>query len=207
MTAERKLITTTLTLTAGLIGLAIFRWTDVRLGDGELGPYDFFPLLGLVAFLLMWSHYVSGSLQRLFKAKEGTLRSYFTVTGWVVLLLILLHPGIFVLTLWQDGLGIPPDSYFAVYADAASRIAILVAYLSLFAFLAYEFHRKFKQKSWWRFVEYANVAAMFGIFFHALTLGGEIHEWFRIFWIILGIVLAASITYNYIQQHKETSRA
>ena len=193
MTRAGKLKAITWTVTLGLAGLAAYQWSVVRLSDGELGPYELFPLLGLLAFTLMWSHYVSDAIRRWLKFDETVLHRYFTITAWAVLGLILLHPTIFWYRLWADGFGLPPGSYLGVYTDELARAALLLGSLSL----AFEFHRKFKDASWWKYVEYANMAAMFAIFYHALTLGGEVAVgWFRFLWITYGITLALSIGYT-----------
>jgi len=204
MTIERKLQLATWIGTGALVALAVLRWTQVRLTDGELGSYELFPLFGLLAFIFMWTHFVSGAVRRLVGAAPGTLRTFFSVTSWLVLAFILLHPGIFVFALWADGLGLPPASYLSVYVDLGARIALLFGSFGLVAFLAYELRRRYKKATWWRFVEYANVAAMFAIFFHALTLGGEVASgWFRVVWIVYGITLVAAIGYNYYYSHKK----
>lgn len=203
MTIEHKIQLGTWAGTGVIVTLGVIRWVQVRLADGELGRYELFPLLGLLAFTLMWTHYISGTIARLVGAKEGTLRTFFTVTSWFVLALILLHPGIFMYTLWADGLGFPPFSYLSVYVDVGARIALAFGTLSLLAFLAYELHRRYKNASWWRFIEYANVIAMFAIFFHALTLGGEVaSSWFTVIWILYGVTLAATIGYTYYYDFK-----
>jgi hypothetical protein len=211
MTIERKLQLGVWIGTGLLVAVSIARWAQVRLADGDLGSYELFPLFGLLAFTLMWTHFVSGAMRRLVGAKKGTLRTFFTVTNWLVLAFILLHPGIFMFTLWADGLGLPPTSYLSIYIDLGARIALFMGTLSLVAFLAYELRRRFKKASWWRFVEYANIAAMFAIFFHALTLGGEVASgWFRVLWILYGVTLAAAIGYNYYYSRrtkKEKRRA
>jgi len=203
MTIERKLQLATWIGTGVLVAIAIIRWAQVRLTDGELGSYELFPLFGLLAFIFMWTHFVSGAVLRLVGAAPGTLRTFFSVTSWLVLAFILLHPGIFVFALWADGLGLPPASYLSVYVDLGARIALFLGSFGLVAFLAYELRRRYKKATWWRFVEYANVAAMFAIFFHALTLGGEVASgWFRVVWIGYGITLAVAIGYNYYYNMK-----
>lgn len=203
MTTERKLQLGVWIGAAVVAALAILRWTQVRLADGELGPYELFPLFGLLAFTFMWTHFVSGAIRRLIGAAKETLRTFFIVTNWLVLAFILLHPGIFMFTLWADGLGFPPTSYLSIYVDLGARIALFMGTLSLIAFLAYELRRKFRKAKWWRFVEYANIAAMFAILFHALTLGGEVASgWFMVIWIVYGVTLVASIGYNYYYNRK-----
>jgi hypothetical protein len=187
------------TLGAVVIALATTVWVMTRLGDSrELTPYSSFPLLGLLAFSLMWTHYIGGTLRRYLGYAKFQTQTYFTLTSWVVLILILLHPAIFVTALFLDGFGLPPFSYLSVYTATASRIALLLGTLSLIAFLAFELHRKYAEASWWKYVELANIFAMYAIFYHALTLGGELGQiWYKAIWYIYGITLAIAISYSY----------
>ncbi|HXH04879.1 MAG TPA: hypothetical protein VNI82_00435 [Candidatus Nitrosotenuis sp.] len=181
--------------------IGLLAWSQ-RLG-GEFTLYTFFPLLGILAFSLMWTHYISGTLRRISNQKMSALRTYFQVTSGIVLVLILLHPGLFYLQLFLDGLGVPPASYMQAYPDIAARTAILIGTLSLIVFLSFEFHRKFGSRSWWKYVDYANIAAMFGIFYHALTLGGDLMQgWFRIVWFLYGILLVGAIVFNHLHDRK-----
>jgi len=203
MTIERKLQLGAWIGTGVAVTLAITRWAQVRLADGELGAYELFPIFGLLAFTFMWTHFVSGAIRRLVGARPDTLRTFVKATSWLVLVFILLHPGIFIYTLWADGLGFPPNSYLSIYVDLGARVALFLGSFSLIAFLSYELHRRYKKATWWRFVEYANIVAMFAILFHSLTLGGEVASgWFRIVWIIYGIILTAAIGYNYYYKRK-----
>lgn len=180
---------------AGIVTLlACVVWMQVRIDGGVIGPYDLFPLFGLLAFGLMWTHYVTGAVRRLFDMQPGVLSSYFKITGWIVLLLLLLHPTIFLVQLWADGLGLPPFSYLSVYNGIAERLALMFGVLALFSFLAFEMHRKFRSTAWWKYVEYANLAAMGVIFYHALVLGGELDQpWYRAVWIVYGVLLVAAV--------------
>ena len=203
MTPAKKLQIFSWILGASVILLAIIAWCQVRLTGRELTPYDFFPVLGLSAFGLMWTHFTTGTVRRILKLPPSTLKTYFSITSWLVLVLILLHPGIFLTSLWRDGFGLPPFSYWAVYTDLASRTALFLGSLSLLAFLTYEFRRKFKAKTWWRYVGYANIAAMFAILYHGFTLGGELDlGWFQIVWLFYTITLVASVVYNQVQRKK-----
>lgn len=208
MNVDRKLQLTAWLATLGLVGVSLAHWAAVRLSDGELGRYELYPLLGLIAFTLMWLHYTLGPVKRWFKASDTSLTSYFTITSWVVLVLILLHPALFMYTLWADGLGYPPNSYLGLYPELLSRIALLLGSISLIAFLAFEFHRIFKNRPWWRFVEYANIAAMFAILYHGFTLGGELDTpWFQALWGLYAVTLAATIIYEYVLKRKESTHA
>jgi hypothetical protein len=188
-----------LTLTA-----AVTVWAQVRLSGGELSLYDIFPLFGLTAFGLMWSHYIGGALRRYFKLPPEVSASYVKITGWFVLILIVLHPALFFVQLWLDGLGLPPSSYLEVYTTAVTRISLLLGTVSLLAFLAFELHRIFKKAKWWPVIEYINMAAMLAIFYHGFILGGELNVvWFRIIWVFYLITFMAAIVYNQIQRREE----
>lgn len=198
----------TLQLSAWIISLfvatiGIIAWSDtVR---PPLSISDVYPLLGILAFSLMWSHYISGTLRRKLDQEKQALKTYFQLTSALVLVSIVLHPGLFYLQLYNDGLGLPPESYLAVYTDAAARFALFLGTLSLIIFLAFELKRKFGEASWWRYVEYANVAAMFAIFYHALTLGGDLmNGWYRTVWFTYGVILIASVVYNNYYDRRST---
>lgn len=171
---------------------AVAVWIQERLDtDVSLDAYDLFPLFGLLAFSLMWTHYVTGTIRRFLKMHPSTLRLFFKSTSWAVLILLLLHPSLFVAQLWIDGFGVPPLSYLSVYTGTTEQFALALGTLALLCFLAFELHRKFRKTSWWKYVRYANLFAMTAIFYHALELGGELdHLWYRVLWILYGITFA-----------------
>lgn len=192
---------TSLQVTAWLLGVAVVVvsvgvWIEVRFHK-PLSAYDIMPVLGLVAYGLMWTHYVVGALRIRLNQDPLVLKRYFTLTSALVLLLLLLHPGIFLVKLWLDGFGLPPFSYLKLYTMFVPRIMLLLGSISLLVFLAFEFHRKYGHRSWWKYIDYANMAAMVVIFFHALTLGGELQVlWFQLLWWFYGITLGLAILYN-----------
>lgn len=204
-----RAVTTTLWLTGGIgILLALIAWATNRLDDGTATLYELFPLLGLVAFTLMWTHYIGGSLLRLSGTldESARLKPYYRSTGWIVLACILLHPGILIYALWLDGFGLPPASYLSVYTTQAQTFAIMLGSLALIAFMLFEFKRKFGAKSWWRFVEWFNVFAMYAIVIHGLTLGGELDSWYRIVWIFYVLTLTVSLIYNFVYDRRLHAR-
>jgi hypothetical protein len=134
------------------------------------------------------------------------LKNYFSITGVVVLALILLHPGLLYIGLFNDGLGLPPYSAFAVYQTASMRIALVLGSIALTAFLLFELGRWFRHKGWWRYIEGANIAAMGLIFVHGLLIGGGLSGWFRVVWILLGVLLALSIVYNWRYDKQQANK-
>lgn len=178
--------------------LALTVWAGERLDGGRLTAYEVFPLLGLGAFSIMWTHYVLGVVRRKLGVEGRANKTYFKISSTVVLTLILLHPGLLIFQLNRDGFGLPPQSYLQVYGEPAMKGAIMLGTISLLIFLAFELHRKFRKKSWWKYIDYAQIVAMFLIFYHGLTLGRELSVgWYKAVWYGYGLSLLAATLYNY----------
>lgn len=168
----------------------------------ELDEFAIFPLLGLIAFGLMWSHYVLGSLRRSMNLAKPEKDAYWGISSGLVLALIILHPLLLNYGLISDGLGLPPTSYAEAYGSLAPYLTL--GMICLLVFLSYELKRWLGDKPWWRFVEYIQIAAMIGIFVHALALGQELTQmWFLVFWWFLGITLLMSWVYNWYKDNRE----
>ncbi len=163
----------------------------------SINAYQFFPVLGLLGFSIMWSHYVTGALQT--NLLKGTdLKKYFSYTGYIVLAAIVLHPGILIYQRFRDGYGLPPHSYESYVAPAMAWITLLGS-ASLLAFLAYELHRWFEDKSWWKYVLAVGDIAMLAIFYHGLRLGSQLQGgWYHYVWFFYGTVLVAILVRKYI---------
>lgn len=191
-----------------VVVLAWAVWAQTRLGSGGLSMYDIFPLLGLGAFSLMWSHYILGAIRRMHGLNKSVLRSYNRITNWLVLMLILLHPGLLIYQLNNDGLGLPPQSYLEVYPKA-QHFALMLGSVSLLIFLAFELKHFLETKKIWKYIEYAQLLAMGMIYYHGLTLGGELsQDWFRLIWYVYGVSLVGAVVYNYWydSKHKEEKK-
>lgn len=181
--------------------LAIFAWGQSN--DWELAgmsTYQLFPLFGLLAFSLMWSHYVAAALRLHFNLDKAVLKSYFEATSLAVLAAILLHPGLLAWQLWRDGLGLPPGSELN-YAGPRMKFTVLLGMIALVLFLAYEFRRAFGQKPWWKFVQYASDGAILLIVIHSLRLGSQLQTgWYKTVWLFYAVSLVLSIAYIYYQK-------
>lgn len=173
-----------------------------------LNSYLFFPVLGLLAYSIMWSHYVVGAFERtLFRGLN--LASYFRYTSYAVLIAIVFHPGILVYQLYRDGAGLPPGSYTA-FVGAGREWLVLLGVVSLLVFLAFELHRWYGQKSWWKYVTSAGDVAMVAIFYHGLRLGDQLQAgWYMVVWWFYGFTLIAVLVYKYLsllQHHPATAK-
>ncbi|MEP7204719.1 MAG: hypothetical protein ABI716_00820, partial [Candidatus Saccharibacteria bacterium] len=145
-----------------------------------LSIYQLFPLLGLLAFSVMWSHYMMNTLRTLWPTEKQVLSNYFRWTGYAVLVLICLHPGLLIYQRFQDGYGLPPGSYESYVAPGMGWVTLLGT-ASLFIFLSFELYRFFGKRRWWQYVADASDVAMLAIIYHGLRLGTQLQQgWFRL---------------------------
>lgn len=184
-------------LSVVVVALAVTVWgQNVAWNLGELSAYSWFPLFGLIAFSLMWGHYMVTVTREIVDGNREGLKPYYRVTSWIVLLAILLHPGLLSWQLWADGFGLPPGSYLTHYVAPELGWVALLGTVGLLAFLAYEFWRWFDKKPWWRWVSWASEFAMIAIFYHGWRLGAELQtEWFQILWLMYGATLVSAFAY------------
>lgn len=194
----------------GLSGLvcivAVAAWgQSLRWHLSTISTYQLFPVFGLLAFSLMWSHYVAAVVRQYFKIEKAVLKTYFEATSIAVLAVILLHVGLLVYQLYHDGLGLPPGSELN-YVPPSRSFYILIAMFSFFVFMSYELRRKFDTRSWWKYVQYASDLAIVLIYIHGLKLGDQLQAgWLRAVWYLYGLTLAVALGYIYTgkyQTHK-----
>lgn len=179
------------------ISLAVLVWgQSFRWNFERLSLYGLFPLLGLVAFSLMWGHYIMSAVRQYLKLDKAVLAKYFTLTSAVVLVAILLHPGLLIYQLWRDGFGLPPGSYLNNYVAPSLAWATILGWIALIIFLLYEFRRRFSDRPWWKYALYANDLAIIAIFIHGLRLGRHLQAgWFRGMWFFYGMTLLIALIY------------
>jgi hypothetical protein len=177
--------------------LGIIAWGQgIRWHIIGISNYLLFPVFGLVAFSLMWTHYMAIVAKIIFKIKLSDMANYFKLTNFAVLGALLLHPGLLVWQLWRDGLGYPPFSYEYRYVAPGLGWVTLLGTACWFAFLAYELRRKYAERPWWKHVVNISELAMAGIYYHALRLGAQIqHGWYKSVWYFYGLTLAAALGY------------
>lgn len=194
-------------ISAAVVLAAIVAWGQAYNWQVQgMSLYQIFPLLGLVAFSLMWAHYVASVARQHFKLEKSALVDYFDITSGMVLVLILAHPSLLAWQSYRDGSGLPPGSSLD-YVAPTMRFSVILGMISLVAFLAYEFRRRFSERSWWKYVEYTTDAAIILVYIHALRLGGQLQTgWFRTLWLFYGLTLAACLGYIYYQKLNKTTK-
>jgi hypothetical protein len=186
-------------LSAVVTAAAVIAWGQLLHWRFEhLSTYQLFPLFGLLAFSIMWSHYIVAALRTYLGVAPEKTHQYFEMTSFVVLLALVLHPGLLVWQLWRDGFGLPPNSYLQHFVAPSLHWAATLGFVSLLLFLAYELRRLYGNRSWWHFVGYGSDVAMLAIFFHGLRLGDNLQiGWFRALWFVYGVTLAGALIYVY----------
>ncbi len=184
-------------LTVLVAAIAVFVCgTSNRWQLTHLSIYQIFPLLGLLAFSIMWSQYIAEAAKNAL-GLPGAIQRYFQVTGWLVLGAILLHPGMLIVQRYRDGYGLPPRSYESYVAPMNAWLTILGS-ASLLIFLAFEFKRMFGTKPWWHYITSLSDVAMVAIFYHGLRLGTQLQQgWFQAVWLFYGLTLLMALGYKY----------
>lgn len=186
--------------------VAFYAWGDLYEWQfANFNSYQLFPLFGLLAFSLMWSHYIASVVRQVYKLDKTVLKTYFEATSLAVLAFILLHPGLLAWQLWRDGMGLPPGSELN-YVAPSLKAYVILGMVSLLVFLIYEFRRKYGDKPWWKYIGYLSDIAMLLIVWHSFRLGSHLQQGsLRSLWYFYGITLVASLGYIYLkkyQQHK-----
>jgi hypothetical protein len=182
-----RLLIIALALTATVNILAVLIWGKTLAWDPEnVSFYSLFPLLGLLAFSTMLAQYVTVGLKKLAGLDTSPqLHAYFNYSGLAVTSLIVLHPSLLVWQLWRDGLGLPPTSYYS-YVAPSLKWALMLGVFSLFIFLTFELRHRYRQASWWKYIDHAQDIAIVAIYFHAFKL------------------LAAVLLYKYYGHYQES---
>lgn len=195
---EKYIVVSAWSLALVVCVTAFIAWGNSSLWNfGHLSSYQIFPLLGLWAFSIMWTHYVSGTMRELYGIKPEALKQYYRWTGYAVLVLICLHPGLLIYQLFHDGAGLPPGSYEKYVAPGLAWVTLLGT-VSLLIFLAFELHRVFGDRKWWHYVADLSDLAMIAIVYHGLRLGSQLQTgWFRFVWWFYAIILVAILARKY----------
>lgn len=153
--------------------------------------FSLFPLLGILAWSIMWTHFAYGALRIKFNYPKNKL--YSVVSGWIVLFLILLHPGLLAFDMYRSLMMFPPKSFFLYVGDNLGW-AIILAEIALLIFLSFEVFNRLKSKALikknWIWISISQMVAMTFIFVHSMTVGHNLKSgWFRVYWIVLYAIL------------------
>ena len=175
------------------LGLVVLAWGQHHQWQlFGLTAYDIFPLFGMVAFSLMWGHYMVSGTRALFRLEDRKLNKwYFKITAAVVLGALLIHPSLLIGQLYLDGFGLPPSSYLHHYVAPGLGWAVYLGTVAWLAFMSFELRHWYGKKPWWKYVLYANDVAIWAVYVHGLKLGADVAApWLLYVWWGFGALLA-----------------
>ena len=175
-----------------LILLPLLSWLNIYNFQPQLTARAIFPLLGVWAWLIMWTHYVFWWFEKRNKSIKPS-QKYNQISMQLVLVLILLHPG---LLAWEQyrlfGL-LPPDS-FTLYVAPELQVFVSMGSLALLLFLVYEVTQRLRNSDWFKrqrgWVSISQAVAMTLVFIHGIMIGDTVlHSWMLGIWVFLGVML------------------
>lgn len=175
------------------LALVIIAWGQgVSWKLGSISAYQWFPLLGLTAWVTMAEHYYLGTV-RIFNKNLKKPKYFSEITEYLVLGCLILHPGILAIAQSKNGEGAPPASFYN-YVSSNMKLAIVFGSISLLIFLSFEVFNRFKTnktvQKYWLAISLSQILAMALIWIHGLRLGSNLGAgWFRAIWFIFGIAL------------------
>lgn len=112
-----------------------------------LNAYSLFPLFGLLAWSIMWTHYAYGVLMARFGFERNRL--YQKVSTKIVFACLWLHPGILIYQLWVTTQTLPPAS-LVEYMGRANAMLLVGALVAWLTFLSFDVLIRFKKNPFWR---------------------------------------------------------
>lgn len=190
-------------LSVVVVVLGLLAWQQSLLVDIEqLSIYDVFPVFGILAFSLMWVHYMLGVAVRHTGFDRTKLKPYMTTTSLAVLFALLLHPGLLTFQMWRDGLGLPVN-----YVAPSLALFVILGQIAFVMFIAYEFHRLYEGRSWWHYVERASDVAMILVLIHGFRLSQALYpDWFILLWIFYGITFLLALVHSTAYRRRTTGK-
>lgn len=174
-----------------VIGLALTAW--LMTAGRSITPLEVASLLGVLAFSLMWVHYVADAVSPRAEAEQKKDVQY-VVSRYAVLVAILSHPFLVNYYLITNNFGFPPEGYVALLGDLA--VVVLLGWIALAAFLLFELRAKLRKYD--RYIFHANTIAMFLVLIHGFVIGMVMMTtWFVWAWFGYLAIFAAVIFRRY----------
>jgi len=168
-------------------------YTGVRLTFDAAVILDIFPVLGLLAFALMWLHIVGGALRPWLEQYIDFSR-FVTSSSVLVLILLILHPLLLLI-----GLG---PSNWGKFFSSTPALFIWLAVVGWVVLVGYDVVKRFKHRDFfvhhWEVVKFVSTLGFFLVLFHSLGLGRDLQTGLlRTVWIFYGISAALAASYTY----------
>lgn len=181
-------------LNVSTVGLALVAWLG-SIGS-SVSALEVASLLGVVAFSLMWVHYVADLIA---PRPDDAKDVQYVISRYAVLLAILVHPFLINYYLVTNNFGFPPQGYEALLGDLAA--VVLLGWIALAAFLLFELRSKLKRFD--RKIFHANIIAMFLVLIHGFMIGMVLMDtWYASVWWILLVAFTVAVLARYSKYYE-----
>ena len=190
-----------LTLFLSILFLPIYIWGQSFSWNFEFfSLYLLFPLLGLLAFSIMWAQVVVGKFKNYFN-KIFSTHKFFVRTGLTVLILFLSHPIVAAIAQWKSSKLLPLESIFSLVGPS-QRIFIIFALISFVSFVMYELVLRLSKfrivQKIAPFVEFFSSIGVILVWIHSINIGSHLQTGLlRITWWFYGITTILIILHTY----------
>ena len=181
-----------------IVLLPVYFWGDSFAWDlSRLNLYLLFPLLGMLAFSIMWTQVVVGT----FKEKFGNVNKFFSRTGVAVFLLFFFHPVLAIVAQFKSVGLLPLQSLFDLVGPVQKKFLIL-GMIAFTIFILYEVVlRVAALKRIRKLNKFFEIASEFGVilvFIHSINLGSHLQEGFlKYVWWFYGITAILMIGWKH----------
>lgn len=179
------------------VGYPISVWfNSANLVWDKIVLFDIFPVLGLIGFSLMWLHIVAGAFRKRL-SNYFDFSTFIHISSTVVLLMLILHPAVFLLALAVNNWG----SVFS-YIGNEREYFIWIAIVAWVIFILYDVFKKFKTRKFfvkhWTLMRFISTLGFFLILVHSLGIGRDLQTGpLRSVWIFYGVTAGLATIYNY----------
>lgn len=153
-------------------------------------PQALFPVFGLLAFMLLWLHSISGVLEDWLRERFD-LDSFIHWTALIILVSMLLHVSIILML-----------AKFNIPMLLSGGWSIWLGLLGLILLLTYDIGKPLRKsgffaRNWNKILIISNVGFVL-IFFHSLKIGSDLQTGFmRRLWMFYGVTAILALIYTY----------
>ena len=182
-----------------------YYWLDQRsFSLSDLNILAIFPLLGLVAFVMMWFHLMIAYLKRT-KSELFNYKSFYRKTSNIVLVLIILHPLLVFIKAYEF------EILAVDFAGEDQRLFGVFGLVALLFFLVYEVVERLRKSSFvknnWEFVVAMNRVGFILVYLHGLQLGQHLQAgWLKGLWLFFGLTTLVYFAWAYYQEISRRSQ-